>query len=148
MYVSYRSRWYSVFNACTLSLGDVLTICLYICICSTNSCMLFFVASSSSRSCVERWFNIFFCVVHLDTYALLLEVFKLAVQNRWLYLHMYICILGSWERVPTLKRAPTPYNFLHRVKVYSNEHPSWSELCVANEAYLWKRCLERYAYLR
>ena len=42
------------------------------------------------------------------------------------------------------KRAPTPYfwcNFLYRVKVYSNESPPWSELCVAFE----KHSLKHYA---
>ena len=42
------------------------------------------------------------------------------------------------------KRVPTPYfwcNFLYRVKVYSNESPPWSELCVAFE----KHSLKHYA---
>ena len=28
-------------------------------------------------------------------------------------------------------------NFLSRVKVYSNEHPPWSELYLANKTLLW-----------
>ena len=38
------------------------------------------------------------------------------------------------------ERAPTPYfrpSFLYRIKVYSNEHPPWSKLHMANGVYLW-----------
>ena len=48
------------------------------------------------------------------------------------------------------KKAPPP-NFLYRVKVYSNEHPPWSEFCVASApingmphlAYLWSMLEKR-----
>ena len=31
-------------------------------------------------------------------------------------------------------------NFLYWVKVYSNEHPPWSELCMEFEKHSLKRC--------
>ena len=59
----------------------------------------------------------------------------------------YAKILHIRKKGLTHERAPTPNfwpNFLHRVKVYSNERPPWSELCVKFE----KHGIVRYAYLR
>ena len=51
------------------------------------------------------------------------------------------------EKGPTHKRAPIPCfwpNFLYRIKVYLNERPPWSELCVEFKKY----SLKCYVYLR
>ena len=48
------------------------------------------------------------------------------------------------KECPLMKEHPPPYfwpNFLYRVKVYSNECPPWSELCVEFE----KHSLKCYA---
>ena len=45
---------------------------------------------------------------------------------------LHICI--PWSR----KEHPLPtFNFLYKVKVCSNERPSWSELHMANEVHKW-----------
>ena len=45
---------------------------------------------------------------------------------------MYKYVWKYHSLTKQLKRAPLIS--LYRVQVYSNEHPPWSKLCVANEA--------------
>ena len=53
------------------------------------------------------------------------------------------CVLKTWtsESAPTLQRVLKPYlwsKLLYRIKLYSNERPSWSELRPSNGGHSWR----------
>ena len=73
------------------------------------------------------------------------------IESRWLQLEnwfLWVLTITVVSRKSThSQKVPTPYiwpNLLYRVKVYSNEHPPWSELLIVFEKYSFK-C---YAYVR
>ena len=107
-------------------------------------------ASGRLRGTVLLSGNIFVSLstqVPLGLTTRLREPNALAVQlgvDTWNIITAKLTSTVSYMIALSHKRAPTPYfwcNFLYRVKVYSNEFPPWSELCVAFE----KHSLKHYA---
>ena len=59
--------------------------------------------------------------------------FDLLIEINKTILDFNYCSLAKERPHPTIGSI----KFLYLVKVYSNERPPWSKLCVANGVYLW-----------